>query len=691
MDHSHAKSRWLQLSLVVLTAGCAKASARETAPTFTSEVQLVTVDAVVLDKEGHAVAGLTRDDFIVEEDGKPREIDSFEPFVQKAQAAVPVAPGPVASNAAPPPVTGRAFALVLDDMSMENTEAVNTRRAVSTVLEKTLHDGDEVILATSSGDAWWTARLPEGREDLLAVVARLRGRNSNEGRVPDWISDYEAFALGNPGILNRVEERFFDANICTRTMPQTCPAIVQERAQQVNGARQDRTRSTLDAVRRAVQALAGIHGRKSVLLFSPGFLEDSSTSARGVEAISREANAAVYFIDVRGLFSAQDDASVKFAAPATEVFHHQVEDTVFASAGAQTLADETGGFSIRNTNDVAGGTARIIDESRVYYLLGFHPAAGRKEGEWRKLRVKVTREGLTVRARRGYTLRAALDQARTGSTRDKKKPKLDPAARALDAPEGAPGIPLRAMTYVFEPRPKKMTHVVVAVEVDTGKITFQPKGHSRIAQLQVTVVAMNRDTGKGFWHDDALTLEVKGSDPPGWRPFAREFELPAGVTQVRIVVRDTASGVIGSVTQRFEVPPPGVLHFATPILSDRLAGGAKPTAHPQPVLVAHRVFAPQGHLYCQFDVFDAATPSHAAPRVAAGLELRKANGQVVLHADPTPIAADSNGRLVRTAGITLAGMEEGSYDLVLEARDQVGGGQIERHEPFTLARSTASP
>jgi VWFA-related protein len=678
------------VSLLALAGSTAPA---QQPPTFPSEVELVTVDAVVLDKEGHAVAGLTRDDFVVEEDGKPREIDSFEPFVQQAPAAASVASGPVASNAAPPPVTGRAFALILDDMSMENGDAVEARRAVSTVLEKTLHDGDEVIVATTSGNTWWAARLPEGRADLLAVVARLRGRSSNEGHAPDWISDYEAYAITNDrdvskAILNRVVQRFLSTGACAPGEP--CPSLVEARARQVDAARQDRTRSTLDGVRRAVQALASIHGRKSVLLFSPGFLEDSATSARGIEAVSREANAAVYFIDVRGLFTAQDDASQQVPSPAMDLLQQQVENTRYSSDGAEALAEQTGGFSIRNTNGLEAGAARIIDESRAYYLLGFHPVAGGKVGEWRKLRVKVKRQDLTVRARRGYTLRAALDETRTGSSGGKKKPKVDPGAQALSAPEWAPGIPLRAMTYVFEPRPKNTTHVVVAVEVDTDKITFQPKGHSRVAQLQVTVVAMNRDTGKGFWHDDTVTLEVMGSDPTGWRPLAREFELPAGVTQVRIVARDTRSGLIGSVTQRFEVPPQGVLHFGTPILSDRLAGGAK-AAHPQPVLVAHRVFAPQGQLYCQFDVFGAATPGHAAPRVAAGLELRNGNGQVVLHADATPIAADPNGRLVRTAGIGLAGMEEGSYDLVLEVQDQVGGGRIERHEPFTLAGNQLSP
>ena len=45
--------------------------------TFPAEVELVVVDVVVLDKEGRSLAGLTRDDFTLKEDGALETIDSF--------------------------------------------------------------------------------------------------------------------------------------------------------------------------------------------------------------------------------------------------------------------------------------------------------------------------------------------------------------------------------------------------------------------------------------------------------------------------------------------------------------------------------------------------------------------------------------------------------------------------------------
>ena len=45
-------------------------------------MQLITVDAVVLDKKGNPVPGLTKDDFQVFDDGKPQELTIFKNDIQ---------------------------------------------------------------------------------------------------------------------------------------------------------------------------------------------------------------------------------------------------------------------------------------------------------------------------------------------------------------------------------------------------------------------------------------------------------------------------------------------------------------------------------------------------------------------------------------------------------------------------------
>jgi hypothetical protein len=101
------------------------------------------------------------------------------------------------------------------------------------------------------------------------------------------------------------------------------------------------------------------------------------------------------------------------------------------------------------------------------------------------------------------------------------------------------------------------------------------------------------------------------------------------------------------------------------------------------------VFAPQGGLYIQFEVFGAARGgSTAGPHVSAGLELWAQGSRLARKVDPTPIAADPDGRVVRQMGIALDGMEEGPYDLVLDVRDEVGGARLKHRESFFLTRQT---
>ena len=76
-------------------------------------------------------------------------------------------------------------------------------------------------------------------------------------------------------------------------MGTACDAMLRGRAQQMDAARRARTQATLDGVRRGLEALRPIHGRKSLLLVSQGFISDSQDSGqRAVVALSREANTA---------------------------------------------------------------------------------------------------------------------------------------------------------------------------------------------------------------------------------------------------------------------------------------------------------------------------------------------------------------------------------------------------------------
>jgi VWFA-related protein len=659
-------------------------------PTFPSEVELITVDAVVLDESGQPVPGLTRDDFVVKEDDRPREVVSFQAFDVGAVGEEPeaVATGVVASNEPGAGDTGRGFAIVVDDLGIAPERTATTQDTARRFLEGSVRDGDLVVVATASGEAWWSDRIPEGRENLLAVLGRAYGLLVDDASVLERMTDYEAFwiasredSASSTGLVTaRVVARWERSGACPRGSI-GCDGQVRGRAIQVDGARRQRLSSTLAGVRRAIEALASVRGRKSLLFLSEGFLEDFEGDARSVAALSREANVAVYFVDVRGLEALPGGLGSAADAGPPPSGRERFEAATLGSAGAVGLADDTGGFTVRNTNDLAAGVHRIAAESRVFYLLGFPPPEGKAPGRWRKLRVEVKTPGLTVRARRGYTLRSEMAAA-PQAKRD-KEPALDPAvARALDSPRSLSGIPLRAVVYVLEPRPHDTVHVLVAGEVDATAVGPAAPG---TRHLEVAVVAILRDSGGGFRHDDTVAVTAPKGDEPQWRAFVREFELPPGVAQARVVVRDPATGTVGSVVRRIEVPSPGTLRLSTPILTDSVLPAESPGDGPRPALAAHRVFPGGGGLYCQYEVFGAASPGGTLPRVAAGFQVRSRDGTVLREAAPTLIAPDPDGRVVRLVGISLEGLPEGSYELLLDVRDETTGERAVRSEAFSLS------
>ena len=142
---------------------------------------------------------------------------------------------------------------------------------------------------------------------------------------------------------------------------------------------------------------------------------------------------------------------------------------------------------------------------------------------------------------------------------------------------------------------------------------------------------------------------------------------------------------MGAVSHRFEVESPDALRLTTPILTDRVERGKDADDKPRAAIAIDRVFPPRGLLYCEFEVLGAsADPVLRAPRVVAGVEIRAADGRIVRKGEPTPIATDLRGRLVRLIGIGMDGLPEGEYRLRLEVRDEVSGKHLERHEPFAL-------
>ena len=49
--------------------------------------------------------------------------------------------------------------------------------------------------------------------------------------------------------------------------------------------------------------------------------------------------------------------------------------------GLQSIAQETGGFLLRNQNDLSKGIERVLEDQRGYYLIGYAPDAATFKAE----------------------------------------------------------------------------------------------------------------------------------------------------------------------------------------------------------------------------------------------------------------------------------------------------------------------
>jgi VWFA-related protein len=68
----------------------------------------------------------------------------------------------------------------------------------------------------------------------------------------------------------------------------------------------------------------------------------------------------------------------------------------------QTLAEATDGLAVVNTNNLASGARRIVNDLSTYYLLGYQSTNTKLDGKWRNITVRLKPPGIQVRARRGY-------------------------------------------------------------------------------------------------------------------------------------------------------------------------------------------------------------------------------------------------------------------------------------------------
>lgn len=194
-----------------------------------------------------------------------------------------------------------------------------------------------------------------------------------------------------------------------------------------------RNHRALEVLRSVLDSLPADGRRHSVLLVSRGFVDTSDQPLyQAVLLALQRSQAALYFVDVRQASVSEVASEGHAHDEGDEASLLQQHLGVPVRATGEWLSAETGGTTLRNPGPA--DVARVVDESREYYLLGYEPPEDARRPGFRRIAVGVTRPGLRVRARRGYDAAAAPSEAAVH----------EPLRRALANPDAVPPAPAPA-------------------------------------------------------------------------------------------------------------------------------------------------------------------------------------------------------------------------------------------------------
>ena len=604
---------------------------------FEVNVNFVEVPTVVTDRNGEFVRGLSRDDFEVFEDGVRQTLSVFEfvdlpvrrPFTP-AYTTEPVEPD---IHRTRPTFDGRLYILMLDDLhtSVFRTQAV--RDTAKRFIEQGFSADDLGAVVYTSGRSNAGQELTDRRSLLLAAVERFQGR-----KLPSATSE-------RAGVYDLQRTRAgFRAAFDPDNAENADVGGINTRGREIDEPdapeRIYNARAALSAMKQAAEWMRDVRGRrKALVLFSEGLEYDIYApfsrsggslllfDARDAVAAAQEANLSIYAVDARGLTQFPREAinTVLSRDPDTPVgtalaFQRELLMSQESMIG---LADDTGGFAVVNTNDLAGGLDRIVRDNSTYYLLGYATDPDRSPGEFREIEVRVKRPELQVRARRGFLPSdAEADRAADEVTATKDGADASPA---FDVAMNTP-LPVGELQFRVSAAPFKGTDedasVLVVIEIDGPSLKFQKVGERFNERIDVSIVALDYDGEIQGGDDQTIELSLRQQSYEvvsrhGVRLTSR-LELPASRYQMRVGVREAAGGAVGALPFELELPDYAETSFALSGLVLTSTGAASvPTPNPDPQLAelfptppsATRVFTSQETLSVFAELYSGASSS----------------------------------------------------------------------------------
>ncbi len=557
------------------------------APPFRSGVEVVTVDAGVVDRQGQPLRGLIAEDFAVTVDGRPRRVVSAE-FVSReeprAAAANGRAPGAVSTNEGA--AAGRLMAFIVDQASMDVSSMLRVAAAAGPFLSRLTFADRSAVIVLPAGPkvefTWVHERVRSALQRIPGTGRPVSGREAGSLAEARDIANHDAFALRTVGerVCGSAERQAGGADAPAVGVPAgrggapppggssggtpgsapappgtggvtagappgsamgrlgaaACLRDLQMQAASAWSMAKTTSLSSLSALRAVIGDLARVPGDKTAVLISGGWPMDLHDESSLPLAVAAEAAAAR--VTLFALYVPASPLSIERRAPSAA----PMADAHLARTPLDNLAAMTGGESYRAEVGAEGAFQQISRELAAYYRLGIERDPADRIGGNQRLKVQVLRSGARVRARETFDIRTYADR--------------DWAARldsAVSGPAVATDLGLRVASFL-------------AIDTeDRSRLRLLLSGEASRAQPgEATLKVLVSDLeGKKIAAGNSPVI-LSGS---GASAFSANIAVPRGSYVLRVGLIDSA-GRVGSVDHHVDARavPLGTVSATGPVL-----------------------------------------------------------------------------------------------------------------------------